>query len=152
MLRTAIGLDRMRTAWAERRDHGQLSMLDVSMSYLRQFAPAVLAAVQFAGGPGTEQLLQAVSMLAGLYATGVQLCHLVGKPAVVAAALATADDELHTALADLETQLAKGHSLSASSRQGESRRGVRLQTDHLATEAQFPVARLQRRFPRGKCR
>ncbi len=65
MLRTSIGLDRMRAAWAERRerlprDHGQPSMLDASMSYLRQFA----------GGPGTEQLLQAVSMLAGLYATG----------------------------------------------------------------------------------
>jgi hypothetical protein len=40
------------------------------MTYLRQFAPAVLAAVQFAGGPDTELLLQAVSMLAGLYATG----------------------------------------------------------------------------------
>nr|WP_246157885.1 hypothetical protein [Catellatospora sichuanensis] len=47
-------------------------MLDASMSYLRQFAPAVLAAVQFAGGPGTEQLLQAVSMLAGLNATGAR--------------------------------------------------------------------------------
>ena len=63
MLRTTIGLDRMRAAWADRRerlprDHGQLSMLDASMSYLRQFAPAVLAAVQFAGGPGSEQLLR----------------------------------------------------------------------------------------------
>nr|WP_233624556.1 hypothetical protein [Actinoplanes sp. ATCC 53533] len=47
-------------------------MLDASMSYLRQFAPAVLAAVQFAGGPGTEQLLQAVSILAGLSATGAR--------------------------------------------------------------------------------
>lgn len=193
MLRTSIGLDRMRAAWAERRerlprDHGQLSMLDASMSYLRQFAPAVLGAVQFAGGPGTEQLLQAVSMLAGLYATGarkvpagapagfvptkwagylvaaeqvgdvtayrrywelavlvglrdglrsgdvfvpgsrryadpasflltpemwapqkVEFCHLVGKPVEAADALAAADDELHTALADLETQLAKGN-------------------------------------------
>lgn len=194
MLRTSIGLDRMRAAWAERRerlprDHGQLSMLDASMSYLRQFAPAVLAAVGFAGGPGTEQLLQAVGMLAGLYATGarkvpesapvgfvptkwagylaaaeqagdvtayrrywelavlvglrdglrsgdvfvpgsrryadpasflltpeawapqkVEFCHLVGKPGEAADALAQADDELHTALADLETQLAKGNS------------------------------------------
>lgn len=77
VLRTGIGMDRMRAAWAERRerlprDHGQLSMLDASMSYLRQFAPAVLAAVQFAGGPSTEQLLQAVSMLTGLYATGTR--------------------------------------------------------------------------------
>lgn len=65
MLRTSIGMVQMRAAWAERRerlprDHGRLSMLDASMSYLRQFAPAVLAAVQFAGGPGTEQLPQAV--------------------------------------------------------------------------------------------
>src|SRR6185312_1149218 len=36
------------------------------------FAPAVLGAVQFAGGPGTEQLLQAVSVLAELYATGAR--------------------------------------------------------------------------------
>ncbi|ADU10704.1 transposase Tn3 family protein [Micromonospora sp. L5] len=193
MLRTSIGLDRMRAAWAERRerlprDHGQLSMLDASMSYLRQFAPAVLGAVQFDGGPGTEQLLQAVSMLTELYATGarkvpagtpvgfvptkwagylvaaeqagdvtayrrywelavlvglrdglrsgdvfvpgsrryadpasflltpqtwapqkVEFCHLVGKPVEAADALAAAGDELHTALADLETQLAKGN-------------------------------------------
>ncbi|WIM92594.1 Tn3 family transposase [Actinoplanes oblitus] len=191
---SAEELARLRSAaWAERRerlprDHGQLSMLDASMSYLRQFAPAVLAAVQFAGGLGTEQLLQAVSMLAALYATGarkvpagapagfvptkwagyliaaeqggdvtayrrywelavlvglrdalrsgdvfvpgsrryadpasflrtaeawaprkVEFCHLVGKPGEPAAALAQAGDELHTALADLETQLAKGN-------------------------------------------
>ena len=42
------------------------------MSYLRQFAPAVLSAVQFDGGPGTERLLQAVSLLTGLYATGAR--------------------------------------------------------------------------------
>lgn len=76
MLRTSIGLDRMRAAWAERRerlprDHGQLSMLDASMSYLRQFAPAVLAAVQFAGGPGTEQLLQAKSRHRHLATLGI---------------------------------------------------------------------------------
>ncbi|KAB1927320.1 Tn3 family transposase [Micromonospora sp. ALFpr18c] len=193
LLRGRIGMDRMRGAWAERRerlprDHGQLSMLDASMSYLRQFAPAVLGAVQFAGGPGTEQLLQAVSVLAELYATGarkvpagapvgfvptkwagylvvaeqagdvtayrryweiavlvglrdglrsgdvfvpgsrryadpasflltpaawapqkVEFCHLVGKPVEAADALAQADDELHAALTDLETQLAKGN-------------------------------------------
>jgi len=193
MLRTSIGLDRMRAAWAERRerlprDHGQLSMLDASMSYLRQFAPAVLAAVGFDGGPGTEQLMQAVGILTGLYATGarkvpadapvgfvptkwagylvaaeqagdvtayrrywelavlvglrdglrsgdvfvpgsrryadpasfllapeawapqkVEFCHLVGKPVEAADALAAAADELHTALVDLETQLAKGN-------------------------------------------
>lgn len=77
LLRTRIGMDRMRAARAERRerlprDHGQLNMLDASISDLRQFAPTVLAAVQFDGGPGTEQLLQAVRMLAGLYATGAR--------------------------------------------------------------------------------
>lgn len=47
-------------------------MIDASMTYLRQFAPAVLAAVRFAGGPGTEKLLQAVAMLAELFATGAR--------------------------------------------------------------------------------
>lgn len=72
MLRTSIGLDRMRAAWAERRDHGQLSMLDASMSYLRHFAPAVLPAVGFDSRPGTEQLMQAVGILTGRYATGAR--------------------------------------------------------------------------------
>ncbi|WP_238439996.1 hypothetical protein [Frankia sp. AgB1.8] len=163
-------------------------MLDASMFYLRQFARSVLAAVQFAGGPGTEQLLQAVSILAGLHATGARkvpasapvgfvpakwaghlvaaeqagdvtayrrywelavlvglrdglrsgdvsvpgsrryadpasclppppggapqmgvFAHVGGKPGAAADARAAADDELHTALADLETQLAKGN-------------------------------------------
>jgi hypothetical protein len=39
----------------------------------------------------------------------LEFCHLVGKPAAAADALAVADDELHTALVDLETQLAKGN-------------------------------------------
>ena len=51
------------------RDHGHLAMMDASMSYLRQFVPDVLAAVGFAGGPGMDDLLQAVGILAGLYAT-----------------------------------------------------------------------------------
>ncbi len=33
----------------------------------------------------------------------VEFCHLVGKPGKAADALAQANDELHTALADLET-------------------------------------------------
>ena len=50
-----VGMERMRSARAARqerlpRDHGHLAMLDASMSYLRQFAPAMLAAVRFAGG------------------------------------------------------------------------------------------------------
>ena len=177
LLRERVGLDRMRAAWAARqqrlpRDHGHLTMLDASMPYLRQFAPDVLAAVRFAGGVGTDELLRAVSILAELYATGarkvpasapvgfvpakwagylvgaaeagdttayrhywelcvpgsrryadpasflltaqqwepqrVEFCTLVGKPAAAAAALALADDELHTALADVETLLAGG--------------------------------------------
>ena len=51
------------------RDHGHLAMMDASMAYLRQFVPDVLAAVRFAGGPGMDDLLQAVTILAGLYAT-----------------------------------------------------------------------------------
>ena len=39
---------------------------------------------------------------------GLEFCHLVGKPASAADALAVADDELHAVLADLETQLARG--------------------------------------------
>ena len=73
-LRGDIGHERMRAAWEARRerlprDHGHLAMMDASMAYLRQFVPDVLAAVRFAGGPGTDDLLQAVTILAGLYAT-----------------------------------------------------------------------------------
>jgi hypothetical protein len=51
------------------RDHGHLAMMDASMSYLRQFVPDVLAAVDFAGGPGMDDLLQAIGILARLHAT-----------------------------------------------------------------------------------
>jgi TnpA family transposase len=192
LLREGIGMDRMRTAAAARkerlpRDHGHLALLDASMSYLRQFAPAVLAAVRFAGGPGAGDLLAAVETLGVLYATGArkvpagtpagfvparwagylqaatqredvtayrhywelcvllalrdglrsgdvfvpgsrryadpasflltpgqwlprrsEFCRLAGKPADAAAALAATEDELHTALADLDAQLAAG--------------------------------------------
>jgi hypothetical protein len=70
-------MERMRAAWAARKerlpaDHGHLAMLDASMGYVRQFAPAVLAAVRFAGGPGTSDLLSAVHTLGELYATGAR--------------------------------------------------------------------------------
>src|SRR6266568_1855032 len=44
LLREGIGMERMRGAWAARkerlpRDHGHLAMLDAAMSYLRQFTP-----------------------------------------------------------------------------------------------------------------
>ena len=191
-LRGDIGHERMRAAWEARRerlprDHGHLAMMDASMAYLRQFVPDVLAAVRFAGGPGMDDLLQAVAILAGLYATKarkvpdgapdgfvparwagylenarkagdvtafrhywelcvlmalrdglrsgdvyvpgsrryadpssfllspqqwepqrLEFCHVVGKPASAADALARASDELHAALSDLEAQLARG--------------------------------------------
>ena len=44
-----------------------------------------------------------------------EFCRVVGKPVEAADALAQADDELHTALADLETQLAKGRSARCGS-------------------------------------
>jgi hypothetical protein len=73
-LRGDIGHERMWAAWEARRerlprDHGHLAMMDASMAYLRQFVPDVLAAVRFPGGPGTVDLLRAVTVLAGLYAT-----------------------------------------------------------------------------------
>ena len=191
-LRGDIGQERMRAAWEARRerlprDHGHLAMMDASMAYLRQFVPDVLAAVQFDGGPGMDELLRSVRILAGLYAAKarkvpdgspdglvparwagylesavkagdvtayrhywelcvlmalrdglrsgdvyvpgsrryadpasflltpqqweprrLEFCHLVGKPASAADALAVANDERHAALADLETQLARG--------------------------------------------
>ena len=72
-LRGDVGHERMRAAWEARRerlprDHGHLAMMDASMAYLRQFVPDVLAAVGFDGGPGMEGLLEAVAVLAGLYA------------------------------------------------------------------------------------
>lgn len=77
VLRERIGLDRMRAARAARkqrlpRDHGHLAMLDASMSYLRQFAPNVLAVVRFAGGSGTRDLLEVITILAGLYVNGAR--------------------------------------------------------------------------------
>jgi hypothetical protein len=38
----------------------------------------------------------------------LEFCHVVGKPASAADALALASDELHAALSDLEVQLARG--------------------------------------------
>jgi TnpA family transposase len=191
-LRRDVGHQRMRSAWEARRerlprDHGHLAMMDASMSYLRQFVPDVLGAVEFAGGPGMDDPLQAVGVLAGLYARKarrvpdgapdsfvparwagylekalkdsdvtayrhywelcvlmalrdglrsgdvyvpgsrryadlasflltpqqwepqrLEFCHLVGRPAKAADALALANDELHAALSDLEAQLARG--------------------------------------------
>lgn len=59
VLRTSIGLDRMRVAWAERRErllrhHGRLSMLDESMSTCVSSPRPCWPRVRFARGPGTE--------------------------------------------------------------------------------------------------
>jgi TnpA family transposase len=187
-----IGWERLRAGIAASgprlpRDHGHLSMLDGSYLYLRQFTPAVLEAIDFAGGVNAGPLLDAVGILRQLNATGarkvpdgaptsfvparwagyleqaagagdatayrhywelclllalrdglrcgdvfvpgsrryadpaaylltaeawerqrLEFCHLVGKPADTGAALAQADDELHTALTDLQRVLADG--------------------------------------------
>jgi hypothetical protein len=161
-------------------------MLD-ALAYLRQFAPQVLAAVRFDGGTDARGLLDAVGILAGLYASGgrkvpdgapagfvparwagylerarkdgnatayrhywelcvllglrdglrcgdvfvpgsrryadpasflltaeaweprrAEFCQVAGRSPEAAEALALADDELHTALTELETVLASG--------------------------------------------
>lgn len=70
-----IGWDRLRAAIAQAkprlpRDHGHLAALDSSYSYLRQFTPAVLSTVRFAGGTAATELLLAVDILRELNATG----------------------------------------------------------------------------------
>ena len=52
------------------RDHGQLGVLASSCNYLRQFTPAVLEVIEFAGGPAAAELLEAVRVLRELNATG----------------------------------------------------------------------------------
>jgi hypothetical protein len=51
-------------------DHGHLSSLHASHAYLRQFAPQVLATVGFQGGPGTAELMRALTILKQLNASG----------------------------------------------------------------------------------
>lgn len=77
-LRGEIGMDRLREAHAARQarlpgDHGHLAEMDASFSYLRQFAPNVLAQVGFAAGvEAVEPLVEAASILNELYATGAR--------------------------------------------------------------------------------
>jgi hypothetical protein len=68
LLRERIGMSRLREAvsggWKPLpKDHGRLSAMDASYSYLRQFTPQVLAAVGFTSGPGTADLMAAVAVL-----------------------------------------------------------------------------------------
>ncbi|WP_045440431.1 DUF4158 domain-containing protein, partial [Nocardia seriolae] len=70
-----IGWERLRAAIAQAkprlpRDHGHLAALAASYSYLRQFTPAVLSSVRFAGGTAATELLIALNMLRELNATG----------------------------------------------------------------------------------
>jgi TnpA family transposase len=73
LLRELIGMKALReasaTAWPSLpRDYGRLSALEASYSFLRQFTPNVLAAIDFQGGSGTAELMDAVAMLKELNA------------------------------------------------------------------------------------
>jgi hypothetical protein len=75
ILRSKIGMQRLREVMAGPwkplpKDHGRLSAMDASYTYLRQFTPNVLAAIDFTGGRGTTDLMAAVTMLKRLNETG----------------------------------------------------------------------------------
>ncbi|MCS7483798.1 hypothetical protein ACFFQW_38300 [Umezawaea endophytica] len=57
LLRRGIGMDRLRAARRDprdrvQRDHGHLALIDARFTYLREFAPHVVAPLEFAGSPG----------------------------------------------------------------------------------------------------
>src|SRR6266487_1922711 len=75
LLREQIGMQRLREAAAGGwkplpRDRGRLSAMRSSYSYLRQFAPNVLSVIDFQGGPGPAELMEAVTILKELNRTG----------------------------------------------------------------------------------
>nr|WP_222721306.1 Tn3 family transposase [Actinomadura sp. HBU206391] len=75
ILRERVGMQALREVsalgWKPLpRDHGRLSALEASYSYLRQFTPQVLEAIDFLGGPGAGDLMQAVSILRELNRLG----------------------------------------------------------------------------------
>ena len=75
ILRERIGMSRLREVMAVPwkplpKDHGRLSAMDASYTYLRQFTPDVLAVIDFKGGPGTTGLMAAVAVLKKLNETG----------------------------------------------------------------------------------
>src|SRR6266699_2774466 len=75
LLRSSIGMSKLREVvsggWRPLpRDHGRLSAMDSSYSYLRQFTPDVLSAIDFQGGPGTAGLMEAVAVLKELNGLG----------------------------------------------------------------------------------
>jgi TnpA family transposase len=75
LLRERIGMRVLCQMWAAPwsklpRDHGRLAALEGSYSYLRQFTPGVLAAIDFHGGAGAGELMEAVTILKELNRTG----------------------------------------------------------------------------------
>jgi Domain of unknown function (DUF4158) len=75
LLRTRIGMDRMRAARRDPkdrnyRDHGHLDTVEDSFTYLRQFAPEVIKTLEFRGGDAATDLLAAVDILRELYVRG----------------------------------------------------------------------------------
>lgn len=75
ILRDRVGMQMLRElnadAWTPLpKDHGRLSELDSSCTYLRQFTPNVLATIDFRGGPGTDALMRAVAILEEMNASG----------------------------------------------------------------------------------
>ncbi|MFZ0118960.1 MAG: DUF4158 domain-containing protein [Pseudonocardiaceae bacterium] len=75
ILRSKIGMQRLREVmmgpWKPLpKDHGRLSAMAASYTYLRQFTPTVLVAIDFKGGPGTTDLMAAVAILKRLNETG----------------------------------------------------------------------------------
>jgi hypothetical protein len=75
LLRGKIGMSKLREVMAApwkplAKDHGRLSAMGASYSYLRGFTPNVLATVDFKGGPGTTDLMMAVAILKKLNETG----------------------------------------------------------------------------------
>jgi TnpA family transposase len=76
-LRGGIGMERLRAAKEAGprrlpRDHGHLQVVEASYSHLREFAPAVLAAVHFEGASAAQPLLRAVEVLKELNASGAR--------------------------------------------------------------------------------
>ena len=77
LLRGQIGMGRLREAaavgWpALPRDNRRLAEMNASYNYLRQFVPHVLAAIDFRGGPGADELMAALAVLAELSRTGTR--------------------------------------------------------------------------------
>jgi len=77
LLRGSIGMERLCSARETPmhrlpRDHGHLEIVEASYAHLREFAPAVLAAVRFEGATAARPLIEAVRVLAELNATGTR--------------------------------------------------------------------------------